>query len=306
MPFVVIVVLNWNKPDDTLACLDSLTALGYSNVHIIVVDNGSTDNSVKRISQAYREVEIIEAKTNLGYAGGNNLGVQYALNCYNPDYIFIANNDVIFDSAALTYLVAAAEDSPQAGFLGPKIYQHNVPQQIQSAGTVVTKWGETYQIGLNEMDNGQFDVQRDVDSLVGCATLIRSDTLRKVGSLDERFYLYREDIDWCLRAKRAGYKILYVPGAKVWHHSSNVREENLPLMQYYMSRNSYMLLYKNAFGWFVIFRMLIKHLIWLINWTVNPKWSHKRKQRNALLKALIDAALGRYGKQTHYFGVNNV
>lgn len=302
-PFVVIIVLTWNHQERTLNCLNSLCALTYPHdrLQILVVDNASSDDTVKAVQAAFPQVQLIVNQVNLGYAAGNNVGIQYALDNYDPDYIFVANNDVVFDRHALEHLVAAAEEKPLAGFIGPKIYQSDIPDQIQSAGTVVTKWGEAYQRGLDEPDNGQYDVQCEVDSLVGCAVLIRGETLQKIGLLDERFYLYHEDTDWCLRARRAGYAVLYIPAAKIWHRSSNAREEALPHMQYYMSRNSYLMLKKNGFGWGAIAKMFTRHLIWIINWSVNPKWRHKRKQRDALFKALVDAVRGCYGKQPHHF-----
>lgn len=303
-PFVIIMILTWNHLERTLNCLQSLDTSDYPAGlrKTVVVDNASTDDTVATIRKAFPQIDLLVNSTNLGYAAGNNAGLRYVLDRYQPKYIFVLNNDVVLDRYALSNLVAAGEENPDAGFLGPKIYQSDQPQVLQSAGTIVTKWGRTYQIGLDQLDQGQFDVQRAVDSLVGCATLISVDTLERIGLLDERFYLYHEDTDWCIRARKADFKVLYVPTAKVWHRSSNIRESDLSYMKYYMTRNSFLMLRKNGFGVLAILRELFQQLIWLVNWTVNPKWKHKKGQRDAILKALFDALIGRYGKQASRFG----
>lgn len=299
LPFVVIVILTWNHLERTLNCLKSLDTQDYPSAFwkTVVVDNASTDDTVATIREAFPQIDVVVNPVNLGYAAGNNVGLRCAMDHYHPKYVFVVNNDVVLDRHALSSLVSAAEENPDAGFLGPKILQSDQPHVLQSAGTVVTKWGRVYQIGLDQLDQGQFDVQCEVDSLVGCATLIRTALLDRIGLLDERYYLYHEDIDWCIRAHKAGFKVLFVPTAKVWHRSSNIRDADLPYMKYYMTRNSFLMLRKNDFGARAIFRELIQQLIWLANWTVNPKWKQKRAERDAILKALVDAFFGRYGQQ---------
>jgi len=296
-PFVVIVILNWNNARDTVACLESVFRLDYPNYQVLVVDNGSTDNSVRILRARFPDVEVLETGANLGYAGGNNVGIRRALE-RGARYVFVLNNDVIVHNRCLTELVLAAEEESLIAFCGPMIYQRGEQggNIIQSAGTITDRPGSWHQRGLGERDVGQFDQLTEADSLVGCALLARCSALRKIGLLDERFYLYDEDIDWCLRAREAGYRIRFVPSAKVWHRSSNARADELPRLTYYINRNRYLLMKLHGCPWRARLLTLGQHLIWLLNWSLNPKWRFKKRERDALARALMDAFRNRYGR----------
>jgi hypothetical protein len=294
-PSVAVIVLNWNNAPDTIACLASLAAQDYP-CSVLVVDNGSTDGSVACIRDAYPDVEVFETGANLGYAGGNNVGMRLLLDRH-PDYLFVLNNDVLLDTACLRYLVQVAEADPKAGFVGPLILQREEPDRIQSAGTLCDRYGNWRQRGLDELNVDQYDVEGEADALVGCAILMRATTLEQIGLLDERFYLYDEDIDWCLRVLEAGWRVRFVPQSKVWHRSSNVRASAMPLMTYYINRNRRLLLRKHPLWPRARLRLAAQQLVWLANWTINPKWRHKRRDRDALFLAMVDAAMGRYGRR---------
>jgi hypothetical protein len=295
-PTVAIVILNWCNAPDTLACLASVTCLDYPAYRTLVVDNGSTDGSVAAIRAAYPEVELLETGENLGYAGGNNVGIRHAL-AQGADYILVLNNDVTLAPDCLSRLVAVAEGDRDAGFIGPMIYQGGTLNQIQSAGTLMDQCGRWHQRGLNALDVGQFDNETSADSLVGCALLIAARVLETIGLLDESFYLYDEDIDWCLRAREAGFSIRFVPGAKVWHRSSDARGAELPRLTYYINRNRYLLMRKHNMSMTARLYTLVQHLIWLGNWSLNPKWRSKRAERDALFWALADAFRGQFGQR---------
>ena len=284
---VAIVVLNWNNAPDTIACLESVSKLRYPNYSVLVVDNGSTDDSVAQIRGQFPKIEVLEAGVNLGYAEGNNIGIRHALRT-GAKYLFVLNNDVRVAPDALDHLVSAAEGFPDAAFLGPKIYHLDNPGQIQSAGAELDYLWRSRQRGLDTPDTGQFDLLEEVDYVIGAAVLVRADLLEQVGLLDPDFFLYREDVDWCLRARRLGYRVLYVPEAKVWHRSHHVRENELPRITYYMTRNSLMLLAKHRGGVLRFTAVVLRHLLTAATWTVKPKWRHKRVERDALLKGLVD------------------
>jgi GT2 family glycosyltransferase len=237
-PKIAIVILNWNGKDDTLECLASVFKLDYPNFSVIVVDNGSTDGSVAAIRQDYPQVTLIETGRNLGYAGGNNVGIRYALD-QNAEFIFLLNNDTIVSSNILTELISASKRFPEAGILGPKIYYYSKPEIIWSAGGYWDQAQQCFeQIGDGEIDKGQFDQETPTDFIVGCALFIKAECFHKIGLLDEGFFLNYEEIDFEYRAKQHGFKLLYVPKARLWHKvSSSFAGEHSPLKTYFTYRN---------------------------------------------------------------------
>jgi GT2 family glycosyltransferase len=231
----------------------------------------------------------------MGYARGNNVGLDYVLK-EEPDYVLLLNNDVVLDVCCLRHLVLAAEQYPVAAFLGPKVYHREDPARIQSAGAMLDKLWRSHQRGLDTVDSGQFDISAEVDYVIGAAVLVRASVLDRIGLLDPDFFLYREDVDWCLRARRLGYRTLYVPEARVWHRSHHVREEELPRITYYMTRNSLMLIAKRRGGATRLLAVLLRHILTALTWTLRPKWRHKREERDALIKGIRDFLGGKVGQ----------
>jgi len=291
------VILNWNNAPDTLECLASVARLRYDNGDAVVVDNGSTDGSVAAIRDKYPAVTILENHENLGYAEGNNVGVRFSLES-GADYVFILNNDALVSPETLSCLVAAATAHPDAGFLGPKVYHRESPQVIQSVGGMFNKYWESCYRGMDEVEQGQFEELTNVDFVCGCAVLVSRRAIERIGLLDPRFFLYREDVDWCYRATRAGFKVLYVPAATVWHRSPHIREAELPRTTYYMARNALLFLAKNGLGPIEIAKVLIfRQLRPLLSWTIKPKWRHMCRNRDALLRGIVDFFRGKFGQQ---------
>jgi GT2 family glycosyltransferase len=219
-PIVYIIVLNWNGLQDTIVCLDSVVKLNYPNFRLIVVDNGSTDGSTDIISKNYPKVHFIENNENLGYAKGNNVGIRYALE-NNADYVWLLNNDTVVEQHALLNMVVEAEKDPLNGIIGGKIYYLNSAKKIWFAGAMI-EWsrGTSNHIGLNETDVGQYDYVQEIDRVAGCSMLVRREVCHSVGLLDENFFLYVEEVDWCVRARKAGFKCLFVPSSIVYHKAS--------------------------------------------------------------------------------------
>jgi GT2 family glycosyltransferase len=236
-PKVAIIVLNWNNKEDTLDCIRSLQGIDYPDHEVILVDNGSTDDSVSAVRLAYPALEILETHRNLGFAGGNNEGIRLALR-KGVDYVLLLNNDTVVDPNFLSRLVEAAESSADIGIAGPKIYYFKEPKRIWSAGGKINyRSGNTSHIGELEMDEGQYDEVRDTDFMTGCAMLIRRKVLDDIGYLDDRMFLYYEDSDFCARAHRHGYRILFVPSSFVWHKVSSTASKVKDIQFYYGTRN---------------------------------------------------------------------
>jgi hypothetical protein len=294
-PHVTVIVLSWNNATDTLACLDSLAAVEYPDYRVLVVDNGSEDGSPDQIRDAWPEIELLETGANLGYAGGNNAGIRRAL-AQGADYVCLLNNDLTVAPDFLGELVRTAESDPQAGLLGPKVYRRESPDRLQSAGMAPRRAGQWELRGLGELDEGQYDSLAYTDVLSGCALFVGRGTLERIGLLDERFYLYDEDLDWCLCALEAGYRNRFVPGARVYHRSADPDDGGEARRVYYISRNRHLLYRKHRFGACAYCLLYVQHAYWLSRWTFGPDWRAKRAERDALLLAVRDGLLGRFGQ----------
>jgi GT2 family glycosyltransferase len=210
-PKVAIIIVNWNGWQDTLLCLASLRRLTYPNFRVLVVDNGSTNDSVSRIREACPDVEIIETGRNLGWAGGTNVGIQRAM-AEGADYVWLLNNDTVVDPQALTRLVGRAERDPHLGAVGSVLYYMAEPEKVQAwAGGSVNLW-----TGLCRHFTRPVP-EHLIHYLTGASMLLRTQALREVGLLDEHFFMYWEDADLSFRLRKGGWKLAVEPGAKIWH-----------------------------------------------------------------------------------------
>ena len=236
-PKIAIIVINWNGRDDTLECLASVRQVDYPHFEVIVVDNGSSDNSVEAIRNAFPEVTVIETRENLGFAGGNNVGMRHALK-NRSEYIFLLNNDTVVDSQILKSFIRSSRLLPRDAILSAKIYYYSNPDKIWYAGA---KWvGSSFiHVGLGSYDDGHtFDSIAETDYACGCALFVCTELVKKIGLLDERFFLTFEETDFCYRARGEGFKSYVVPEAKVWHKVSiSFGGEGSPLFQYFIARN---------------------------------------------------------------------
>lgn len=238
-PSVVVVVVNWNGKVDTLACLNSLHRMTYTNFQVLVIDNGSTDESISAIRTDHPWVEVIETGINLGYAGGNNVGMKHAV-ANGADFVLVLNNDTEVAPDLLDRLVEASQQHPAAGILGPRLYYHHDPERIWFAQGI---WSnrEIYFTwpgqGLKETEFGI--EQTETDYVCGAALFFRAEVARRIGYFDERFFLVFEEADWCYRARKAGFETRMVPSARVWHKvGASFGSEASPLRAYFSARNS--------------------------------------------------------------------
>jgi len=293
---VYIVVLNWNGGDDTVECLKSLGSVNYDNRNIVVVDNGSEDDSVSRIKKQFPGMEIIESRTNLGFAGGNNIGIKHALK-NKADYVLLLNNDTTVDKDFLQELVKIGELDKNVGALGAKICFYSNPNRIWFAGGKVN-WmkNKGVHIGFEEIDTGQHDRIKEVDYLTGCCLLVKREIIEKVGFLSEDYFLYYEDLDFSLRVKRAGYKCVYVYKSKIYHKVSRSTKPGSQSYIYYHTRNGLSLVKRNgsllnrAFLFPLCVVLFLKQIAKIL---LMPR---KRKWALAVLKAEKDFLLGRMGR----------
>ena len=256
-PKVSIIILNWNGLEDTIECLESLKKSAYPNYNVIVVDNASAGDDVKILRERFEGyIHIIQNDKNYGYTGGNNIGIRHILASSQPDYLLILNPDTVVNPDFLSRMTEIVQKDALIGIVGPKVYYYDFPDRIQSAGLKVNMWtGQTSHIGVKQIDNGQYDQRREVDCLMGCCLLIKNNVIKNIGMLDESYFCYWDETDYCARAREAGYKLIYVPEARIWHkasikmkawHDNPVTRKASSLMYYYMARNNFKFMRKHA------------------------------------------------------------
>jgi GT2 family glycosyltransferase len=225
---VSIIILNWNGRDHTIECLHSVRQLDYPNSEIILVDNGSSDGSQEVIKSEFPEVKLIENTTNLGFSKGINSGIDLALS-EGAEYVFILNNDVIVEPDILGKLVKEIRLSNEIGATVPKVYQYYKRNYLDSCGLTIT-FGPPFgkppsgiicqKRGFDEYDYGQYSSIEEIEAFSGCGVLLKKQVLENVGLFDTDYFFYCEDVDLSIRFRNAGYKILFVPDARMWHKVS--------------------------------------------------------------------------------------
>ncbi|HBX68697.1 MAG TPA: glycosyltransferase family 2 protein [Chloroflexi bacterium] len=293
-PYVITVILNTNRRTDTLEALASLEKNTYPNQAVIVLDNASTDGSVEAIREAFPQVEIISLTENLGYAGNNNVGIEAAID-KGADWVFVLNEDTILANDCLERLVEMGESDPQIGIVGPLVYHHNEPEVIQSAGGMLGPDWQSRHLGQNEPDLGQFPHPQAVEWISGCAILVRRAVIEQVGALDARFFYYWEETEWCLRSRKAGWRILMVPQAKLWHKGVQRDYTPNPSVTYYSTRNRLLMLSKHHAPIRVWAQTSWQITRTLTSWTIKPQWRSMRPHRAAMLQGLRDFLGHRWG-----------
>ena len=230
--------------------MESLKTVDYAAFDIILVDNGSTDPSVELFQKLYANdsgVEILKNSVNLGFAEGNNVGIRRALE-KGSEYVLLLNNDTLVDKHILVHLVRTALTDPKIALAGPKVYYQDDPQRLYSSFDRVNLW---FMSALpttgGQVDQGQFDHVREVDNLAGCALLVSAEAIREVGLLDPDYFAYYEEVDWSLRIRKAGYKVVFVPHAIVYHKGgASLGRAEPSLIAYYKIRNLILFMRKHA------------------------------------------------------------
>lgn len=293
-PRVITVILNTNHRDDTLACLDSLRHTLCRSNSVIVLDNNSSDGSLEAVRSLFPEVEVVSLAHNLGYGGNNNVGIELARQ-RGADWIFVLNEDTILAPDCLTRMLEVGESDGRIGMVGPMVYHHSEPDVIQSAGGKLGPAWEALHYGENERDRGQFDHPHDVDWLSGCSMMVRRACVEHAGALDDRFYYYYDETEWCLRAREYGWRIVQVPAARLWHKGVQREYRPSPNVTYYNTRNHFLMLAKRRAPlkvWLAAWRTTLRTLT---SWTVKPRWRAMHEHRNAMWQGALDFVRRRWG-----------
>jgi GT2 family glycosyltransferase len=249
---VTVIIANWNLKRSTAECIQSIGQLDVPT-RILIVDNGSVDGSVSYLTDRFSEIELLALDENLGFGAACNLAIERALDDPACEFVFLLNNDAVIHPHALHQMLRVAESEPQVGILGPKIYDSRRRNILWYAGARCRPWVlASVDTGRGEVDCGQYDRRTDVDFVFGAAMLIRRSVIEDVGMFDPRFFLYLEDMDLCLRAKRYGYRIRFVPEAHVWHQGSASTASRCTFRRYHQARSTLLFLQKHmSFAYFM-------------------------------------------------------
>ena len=282
-----IITINYNGLKDTCELIDTLP-LEDDSIEVIVVDNASKEDEASQIEQRYPHVKVIRSKENLGFAGGNNLGIQAA----HGKYLFFINNDTLLSHqpSAISHLINRLESSPKIGAVCPKIKFSWGDNPIQFAGytplSSITMRNRA--IGCGEPDNGQFDTPHATPYVHGAAMMVKREAIEKAGLMPECFFLYYEELDWSMMIRRAGYDIWYEPACTIFHKESQATGQNSPLRTYYITRNRLLFAKRNVFSpqkYLTYFYLIgIVTLRDIIKYTLH----HRLDLAQATLKGLYD------------------
>ena len=239
-----VITVNYNGLKDTCALIESIPF--NENMEVIVVDNASLQDEASLIQKRYPQVKIIRSEKNLGFAGGNNLGIQES----DGKYLFLVNNDTVFEDFNVQALIDRLESSPRIGMICPKIRFTWGNKPIQYAGyTPLSKITVRNQaVGYGEEDKCQYDTTHPTPFAHGAAMLIKREAIEKVGLMPEDYFLYYEEIDWSMMFTRAGYEIWYDPACTIYHKESQSTGQDSPLRTYYITRNRLLLVKRNWQG----------------------------------------------------------
>jgi len=253
MDHISIIIVHYNTDKETKECLDSLENVKTTQnfkFDVVLLDNASKEPL--KIKNNYTNTELIRSDSNLGFTGGNNLAIKYAIEKHNRDYILLLNNDTIVDPDFLKNLYKCIKNNPKAGLITPKIYFEKNYEFYKSdyapsdkgkviwyaGGSIDWKHLSANHRGVDEVDYGQFDEVSRVDYATGCCLLVTREIVETVGLLDDDLFLYSEDVDYSLRVKEAGYDLLYCPDSLVWHkNAGSSGGSGSPVQLYYQTRN---------------------------------------------------------------------
>ncbi len=302
-PKVFIIIINFNSRLDTQEVLESLEKVNYPNFEVVVVDNASQEKFSLADLNLDLKIKLIQNPKNIGFSGGNNLGIKYAL-ANGADYVLLLNNDTIVSSDFLTELVKAAEDSQKFGIVGPKIYFYDQKDKLWFAGGKINWFYNKAEMrGYNQIDQGQYDqpLIQKTEYVTGCCMLAKKEIIQKIGLMPEEYFLYYEDTDWSLAVQKAGYQCVFAPLAKIWHKGSKSTGQESDPYIYYHVRNGLILSKKYA-PWYL--RPLV-HLdvLWrvckqMIKLVFFPK---KRNWAKHILLGIKDFYLKKWGKNENWY-----
>ena len=284
-PLVSIITVNYDQPEITAAMLKSLSLLTYKNWEVIVVDNASPQFSSEYLKQDFPFIKHVNSPVNLGFAGGNNIGLQFA----RGEYAFFINNDTEITANLLTELVNHLMTNPECGMACPKIKYFKMPDTIQYAGAIGLHplTSRSYDIGYLQKDDGRFNDIRKTDLPNGAAMMVPMSLIKNIGKMSEMYFLYYEELDWAERFKKAGYTIDYVGTSEIFHKESVSTGKNSAFKTFYIYRNRFLYIRRNyktlkkivAGSFFV----LVSSPVHIFKHAVKKEWTHVK----AIGKALV-------------------
>ncbi|MBI5216667.1 MAG: glycosyltransferase family 2 protein [Ignavibacteriae bacterium] len=250
-PFVYCIILNLNGKQLLLETIESVLKMTYPRFEIIVVDNGSTDGSQQAVKEMYPNLVLLENGKNLGFGEGNNVGINYAVE-QGAEWLILLNNDIAVDENMLSEMMNVAVSDSRIGILCPKIYFFSEPNKFWYAGGKVNFFtGMVAHRGIRESDNGQYDTTEETEYATGCAFLVKREVIERVGTFDPIYFpAYSEDADWTERTRRAGYKIMYVPKAKLWHKVSSFSGGGMTPLKTQLKVEHNLIFFKRYASWY--------------------------------------------------------
>lgn len=244
---VYVLIVNWNSGADTIACLSSLRKQTYTNYTVLVIDNASSDDSIDLIARAYPDVPLRRLPQNLGFTGANNVGFALAL-AEEAQFVYLLNADTTVAPDFLSEAVKTTTSDTSIGIVGSKVLHADRPDRLQFAGARVNlSTGYSGRpFGYDEADHGQCDYISDVDRVTGCAMLISRACIQAIGGFDNAFFAFYEDVDICLRARAAGFRVVMSPKSKIWHKGGGSLGDTMSENHmYYTVRNGLQLVNKH-------------------------------------------------------------
>jgi len=293
---VTVVLVNINQKRDTLECIESLYKTNYKDLEVILVDNGSKDGSPEAIESQFPEVLVIRTYDNLGFTVANNIGISEALR-RGAEYLLILNNDTIVDEHVIEELLAPMKRDFSVGMTVLKMYFYDRPRVISFAGGWVDRnSGQCVSLGYGEPDHGQFNTQLECGFAPGCGVLVRKGVLEAVGMFWSPYFIYYEDVEWSVRARDKGYRIIYVPSAMLWHKVSTAFGSESPYLLYLMSRNRLFFVKRNRERgkWlYSVSHLTVHYTRWIAFYALKRR---STRQSLAILKGVWDFFLGRTGR----------
>jgi len=248
-PPVGVVIINHNLKDSLQKTLTSFRKVNYPGLQIVVSDNASRDGSREMARQEFPEVHLLAHDSEVGFAKATTLGLAHLAD--KTKYIFATTNDVIVDPEIINVLVDYAEGHPEAGVMGCKIFYFGKDNLLWSAGgRIHPLHGHSRHFGWNRKDHPRYDKIRECDFITGCGFLLRSDVMKKINFFNSDLVFYSEDADVCYRVREQGYKIMYIPAARMWHKTSTTLAKNRPMQLHYSTRNSLYLIQRHKIGYY--------------------------------------------------------
>jgi GT2 family glycosyltransferase len=290
-PSLAIVLINYNNDEDTIDCLDSLSEQSTDDFTTIVVDNDSEDESYERVRERFSFPVYIRNEANRGFTGGNNPGIEHALD-QGVEYVLLLNNDTVVSETFVEDLLEAAEDVPEAvGVMGPTVHTYDSDSVWSDGGTFNKFTGSTH----HRIDDPDTEPPRPVDYVVGAALMARAEVFEEVGLLDDDFFIYYEETEFCHRARQHGWEVWHVPVEGVYHKETTEFSHSA-FRDYYFTRNRFLFVRKTQ-GTLTLFVFLAWYsLRWILAQTVYLSVTGNGEAAAETLRGGVDAFRGRTGR----------